>query len=392
MNRLQIYLNPHEEERIEAGHPWIYNNEVNRMVGKIESGEIAEVYTFDGRFLGQGFLNSASKIFVRMISDTRDEIDTEFFRKRIQVANQMRLDSGKKDTYRLFFAEADGIPGFIVDKYNDYLSIQILILGIEKRKASFVQILVDLFHPKGIYERSDVAIREKEGLPLEKGLLYGDVPDEVVITEGECQFIVDLKNGQKTGTFLDQTANHLAIIPFARNQKVLDCFSHIGNFAIQAKHAGASVVEAVDLSKDACDSIRKNALLNQLEIDIIQIDVFRFLRQKVAEGNRYGLIILDPPAFTKSKTKVDQAYKGYKEINLQALHLLEEGGYLVSASCSQHFSLDLFLSMIQDAAKDAKKRVQLLQLNIQGTDHPTLIGSEETLYLKFVILRVFSRD
>ncbi len=388
MNECKIYLNKTEEDRIRLGHAWVFNNEVNRIEGQIKSGDIVSVFTHNAEFLGQGFLNTHSKIFVRLLSRNEIEIDEEFFRSKLIKANEKRIETGFNKTYRAFFAEADGIPGLIVDKYDDYLSVQILSLGVEIRKDMFIKLLVEIFCPKGIYERSDVSQRVKEGLELTQGILYGEVPDKIFIKEGDLQFAIDIKTGQKTGAFLDQSANHLAIIPYAKNKIVLDCFSHIGNFALQAKHAGAKKVIAVDISKEACDRIGENARINKLDIDVVEADVFKYLREAQTLGDKFDMIILDPPAFTKTRTKLAQAIKGYKEINLQAMKLLSDGGFLVSASCSHYLSLENFLEVLTEAASDAKKQVQLCELKVQASDHPALLGSEETMYLKFLILRV----
>jgi len=389
MNSGKIRLNPGEEKRLLKGEPWVYNNEVNQLLGPIQSGEIVSVYSYEGQYIGQGFLNTKSKIFVRLLSRKEEPIDQSFFAEKLNFANRLRIEAGYEDAYRAFFAEADGIPGLIVDKYGDYLAVSFLSLGIDRLKDEIVVLLDQLFHPKGIYERSDSPIREKEGLLQIHGLLMGTVPDWVKTREGDCQFLVDIKSGQKTGTYLDQSKNHLAIIPYCKDKRVLDCFSHAGHFAIQAKCAGARAVTAVDISHDACDLIRRNQQLNNVSFPIVEADVFDFLEAEIDKGNRVDLVILDPPAFTKTKTKLPQAIKGYKQINRQAMRLLEDGGYLVSASCSQHLSLNDFLDLIRDAASDIGKQVQLVDLRIQGQDHPVLLSSETSLYLKFLILRVF---
>lgn len=390
MNQAKIILNKNEELRILEGHAWVYNNEVKSIEGTFESGDIVDVYSSNRQFLGQGFINSASKIFVRLITRQTFEITKDYFRDAIRSALNRRLETGYLDHFRALFGEADFVPGLIVDKYGEYLSIQVLSYGIEKRKQMFVDILVEIFHPLGIYERSDVPVREKEGLPLFKGCIYGHVPPHVRIKELDIEFDIDIQNGQKTGAFLDQYHNHLLIREYARGKKVLDCFSHIGQFALHAKKANALEVEAVDISSTACEQIRHNANLNQLEISVTQANVFELLRNYVALQRKFDIIILDPPAFTKTLSKLDQAYKGYKEINLQAMKLLEDGGILISASCSHYMNPSLFFEMLIDAKKDANKIIQMVDFRIQSSDHPTLLGSEETLYLKLAVLRVFS--
>lgn len=390
MNTGKIILNPGEERRLLAGHPWVYNNEVARLSGTIHSGDIVSVYSAQGEWIGQGFLNTESKIFVRLLSRSEATIDLDFYKEKLQVAKTLRLEAGYLDTYRAFFAEADGIPGLIVDKYGDYLSVQFLSLGIDRRKQDIVSLLRELYHPVGIVERSDSPVRDKEGLPRESGILFGSIPERVLTYEGECRFFVDLLCGQKTGSYLDQARNHLAIRPYCQNKRVLDCFSHAGHFAIQAARAGARSVTAVDRSEDACLTIEQNQTENQVQLTIVKADVFDYLQQEIDRQASFDLVILDPPAFTKTKTKLPQAKMGYRHINRMALDLLTEGGILVSASCTQHLSLTEFLDVIREAAVDAKKQVQLLELKTQGPDHPALLSYEESLYLKFVILRVTS--
>jgi len=392
LDACKIYLKPTEELRLEEGHPWVFNNEIDRIEGHIQSGEIAYVFSHKKVFVGKGFLNTSSKIFVRILSKSIDEIiDYSFFKSIIKKANEARLDLGYKNSYRVLFAESDGIPGLIVDKYDDYLVVQILSLGIDMRKEMFIQILVDLFSPKGIYERSDVSVRKKEGLELFKGTIYGEVPDLITIKENELNMEIDLKNGQKTGTFLDQQDNHNALKPYVKNKTVLDCFSHIGGFGLHAAYHGASEVTCLDISETAVTQINRNAALNNLtQVTAIKSDVFQALRDYQKENKTFQMVILDPPAFAKKNEDLKKAYQGYKEINLQALKLIEDNGYLMSCSCSHYMSPSLFLEMLIDASKDAKKNTQMIEFRIQGKDHPARLGSDESLYLKCVILRVKS--
>ncbi|MBU0997311.1 MAG: class I SAM-dependent rRNA methyltransferase [Firmicutes bacterium] len=385
----KIFLNPTEEVRILQGHSWVFNNEVQRMEGEIVSGDIVSVYSNQGLFLGTGFLNTFSKIFVRIVSREDVILDEKYFMNAIKEATNRRVEQGYVSHYRVLFGEADFVPGLIVDKYGDYLSIQVLSLGIEKRKEMFIKILVEIFHPLGIYERSDLEVRKKEGLELYKGCIYGSVPETVRIEEDGILLDVDIQNGQKTGLFLDQGTNHLLVKRYAKNKDVLDCFSHGGQFALHAKRAGAKTVEAVDLSKHACNQISHNASLNQLEIKVTQANVFDLLRDYNKSGKKFDLIILDPPAFTKSMSKLKEAYSGYKEINLQAMKLLRSGGILVSASCSHYLTPSLFFEMLEEAKVDSGVIAQMIDFRIQGSDHPTLLGSEETLYLKLAVLRIF---
>jgi len=390
MESCKIYLKPKEEIRIIQGHPWVYNNEIDRIDGPIKSGDIAYVYSNKKQFIGKGFLNTSSKIFVRILSrDESEIIDEIFFTEIIKKANQSRLDLGYKNSYRVLFGEADGIPGFIVDKYQDYLSIQILSLGIDMRKEMFIRILTSIFNPKGIYERSDVPVRKKEGLELFKGVIYGNVPDIITIKENDLTMEIDLINGQKTGSFLDQQDNHNAIKPYVKGKSVLDCFSHIGGFGLHAAHHGASEVTCLDISEHAVSQIEKNAKLNNLNhVKAIKYDVFDALRDYQKNDQKFDVIILDPPAFAKKADDLKKAYQGYKDINLQALKIINPNGYLMSCSCSHYMSPSLFLEMLMDASNDAKRITQMVEFRIQGKDHPALLGSDESLYLKCVILRV----
>jgi len=390
MNACKIYLKPKEELRILEGHPWVFNNEIEHIEGTIKSGEIAYVYSSKNLFLGKGFLNTSSKIFVRILSKSTDEvIDELFFEKIIQSANQSRLDLGYRNSYRVLFGESDGIPGLIVDKYGDYLVVQILSLGIDMRKDWFIHILVKLFNPKGIYERSDVSVRKKEGLELFKGTLFGEVPEKVIIKENELTMEIDLINGQKTGSFLDQQDNHKAINPYVKNKKVLDCFSHIGGFGLHAAYYGASSVTCLDISKSAVQSIQNNASLNQLnQVIAKEADVFNELRTYQKNNEMFDVVILDPPAFAKKIDDVKKAYQGYKDINLQALKIISDQGYLVTCSCSHYMTPSLFLDMLIDASKDAQKQTQMIEFRIQSKDHPARLGSDESLYLKCVVLKV----
>lgn len=391
MNTCKIFLKKGEEARINEGHPWVFSNEIDHIVGFIKSGELAHVYAFDNTWIGKGYLNTNSKIFVRILSREDIEIDEAFFKNKLLKAKQSREDLGYQNSYRAFFGESDGIPGLIVDKYGDYLSVQILSLGIDQRKPMFIQILVDIFKPKGIVERSDVSVRTKEGLEPFKGVIYGQVPPRVIIKENDLSMAVDLMNGQKTGFFLDQQDNHNAVKPYVKNKAVLDCFSNIGGFGLHAAYHGAKSVVCVDISANAVKDIINNANLNQLtQVQTIEKDVFDQLRTYQKEGVTFDTIILDPPAFAKSKESLKKAYQGYKDINLQAMKLIVDGGYLYTCSCSHYMTIDLFLQMLQDAAKDAKKKVQMVEMRIQSKDHPALLGSDESLYLKCVVLRVLN--
>ena len=382
-----VYLNKGEEDRILKGNQWIFSNEVLRFEGDIVSGEVCNVYTFDGEFLCRGFFNSSSKIMVRVLTLEQEDIDYNFFYKRLSAAKAYRDNLGFTNTGRQVFSEADLLPGLIVDKYADYLSIQILSLGFEKIKSMIVDILVRLYRPIGIYERSDVSIRKKEGLEEFKGLLYGEVPDRVLIEENGIKLYVDIINGQKTGYFLDQKENRKALRDYTNNKVVLDCFSHTGGFALNAA-TNAHKVVAVDISEKACDDILTNVKLNDFNnVEVVCENVFDYLRYS-ENKYRFDVIVLDPPAFTKSKETVEKAYRGYKDINLQALKMVKPGGFLVTFSCSQHMTPALFLEMIMDASIDSKRTVKMVDFRVQSKDHPTLLNQDESFYLKCVVLNV----
>ena len=385
---LKVILNKNEEKEKLLGFPWVFSNEINRFDGEIESGKVCEVLSNDLKFVGYGFFNSSSKIMVRFLSLNKDDvIDKEFFKNRIKYAIEHRLNLGFSAT-RLIFSEADHLPGLVVDKYGDYLSVQFMSLGMDLIKKDIVDILVELLNPKGIYERSDMPVREKEGLEQTKGFLYGKFDPRVIIEEDEIKMIVDLENGQKTGYFLDQKLNRDILRLYAKNKVVLDAFSNVGGFALHAAKYQALRVDACDISKKACEDISNNAKLNGFtNINPICCDVFDYLRDQ-NNKDKYDVIVLDPPAFTKDKDSVKNAYKGYKEINLQALKLIKHGGYLLTFSCSQHMTMDLFFQMIKEAVRDSKRNVQFIDFRIQAPDHPSLLESVEQLYLKCIILRV----
>ncbi len=385
---LQVVLRKNEEERILNGHPWVFSNEIEKFVGEIVSGEICDVYSYSNQFIGRGFFNANSKIMVRILSLEQIEIDESFFRNRIKKAWEYRKSINMTSSCRVVFSEADLLPGLIVDKYQDYLSIQILSLGMDKRKEMILNILVDIFHPLGIYERSDATVRLKEGLKPWKGMIYKQFNPLIVIEENGILMQVDLENGQKTGYFLDQKQNRKALERYVKDKVVLDCFSHTGGFSLHAAKYQAREVVAVDISQKACDDVIINAKLNNFkQIKTVCTDVFDFLR-KEDNNNYFDVIILDPPAFTKSKDTVEKAYRGYKEINLQALKIIKSGGFIFSFSCSQHMTPALFLQMIEEAAIDAKRKVQMIEFRIQSPDHPTLLCSFESFYLKCVVLHI----
>ena len=357
---LKITLRKNEEIEKLNGYPWIFSNEIDKFEGEFESGKVCSVYTSNNDFLCYGFFNSNSKIMVRILSFDKDEvINKEFFKKRIAYAIEHRKHLGWSAT-RLIFSEADFLPGLVVDKYGDYLSVQFMSLGIDMIKNDIV----------------------------DKGFLYGEFDPRVLIEEDGIRFIVDIENGQKTGYFLDQKLNRDILRLYAKDQIVLDAFSNVGGFALHACKYGALHVDALDISQRACDEIMNNAKMNgynQLEAKCV--DVFDYLHSEEVK-DKYSLIILDPPAFSKSKDSIKKAYRGYKEINMQAMKIIKSGGYLLTFSCSQHMTPDLFMQMVKEASIDAKRTVQFLDFRIQAPDHPALLESEEQLYLKCMILRV----
>ncbi len=385
---LIVRLNPKEEKEKLLGFPWVFNNEVHDFIGSIENGCVCRIESFDGQFVGYGFLNLDSKIMIRILTLKDEPINEAFFKARIKYAIEHRQTLGMMGCCRVIFAEADGLPGLIVDQYGDYLSVSFLCLGMDLIKDSIVKLLIELLKPKGIYERSDAPVRLKEGLPLVKGFLYGEFNPRVEVIEDGIHFIVDIENGQKTGYFLDQKLNRDILKYYAKDKVVLDAFSNVGGFALHAAKYGALEVDACDISKRACEEIEYNASLNGFTQIIAKcVDVFDYLHRAEVD-QKYDLIILDPPAFTKSKDTVKKAYQGYKEINMQAMKIIKHGGYLFTFSCSQHMTPELFFKMIKEAAIDAKRQVQFLDFRIQSPDHPALLQSEEQLYLKCLILRI----
>lgn len=383
-----VTLKRNEEKKVLNGYPWIFANEVQKIEGKDKQGSVAEVKAFDGRYVGKGFINHHSKIIVRMLTTKSEEINKDFFEERIKIADEGRRELGYNDNYRVVFGESDNLPGLIVDKYGDKLSVQFLSLGMEVVKNDVIDILVKRFAPSTIYERSDVAIREKEGLPLKKGVIYGKNETQSIIVENGLKLIVDLENGQKTGYFLDQKENRDDLKFYVKDKTVLDCFCNEGGFSLCAKKYGAKEVTAIDISKTAIELVEKNARLNALEINTRVADVFEALRGYRKSGEKFGVIVLDPPAFTKTADTVKAGYKGYKDINANALKLVEKGGYLVTCSCSQHLTLPLFLQMIKESVFESGVRAKLVELRTQGKDHAVCIGYDESLYLKVAVIKV----
>lgn len=387
----QVCLRRGEEKDVLAGERLIYDNEIDWADETCENGGVVEVLDSRLRFLAKGFFNSRSKIVVRVLTYDRDEaIDRDFFRRRIEAAWQNRLTLGFSDACRVVFGESDGLPGLTVDKFHDCLSLQIVSLGMERHKAELVSVLTELSSPRCIYERDDIAVREKEGMSQVKTCLYGTVPDELLIREHDALMRVDLENGQKTGHFLDQQENRGRLKPYAAGRDVLDLCCCTGGFSVHAALYGAKSVLAVDASESALALVRENAARNGV-LHVISTEcgnVFDLVRQYEREKRSFGLVICDPPAFAKNRGALDGAYRGYKDLNLRCMRLCEPGGFLVTCSCSQFMTSDLFEKMLRDAAADCGRPVRLLERLTQSRDHPADLNSEYALYLKGCVLQV----
>ena len=385
----RVYLKKNEEKRILAGHPWVYANEAARIEGKDVNGSVAEVFSHDGRYIGKGLINHLSKILVRILTRGREEIDRDFFLNRIRAADKYRKNLGYSDCYRAVFAEADGLPAFIVDRYHDLLSVQFLSLGMDRRKELLCDCLEEVFAPRGIYERSDASVRLKEGLPPVKGILRGAFEPRVIVEENGLKMCVDLENGQKTGYFLDQKENRFALRRYVRpGGEVLDCFCNSGGFSMNAAAAGAGSVTALDISETALADVRQNAGLNGFE-SVVQTecgDVFEKLRDYRRAGRQFDLVVLDPPAFCKSAAEAKDALRGYRDINIQGLKLVRPGGFLATSSCSHYVSMVSFQRMLTEAVRESGRVVQTAELRMQAADPPALVGEDESAYLKFVVL------
>ena len=389
---------------VEQGHPWIYEGEVIRQEGDCENGGLVDAVSEKGKYLGTGFLSEKSKIRVRLLSrNANDRFDSAFWQRRLQYAWDYRktVMGDQTSCCRIIFGEADGFPGLTVDRFSDLLVTQTLSIGMERAKDMIFPALVNLLREdgaviRGVFERNDVAIRELEGMAQNKGwyALPGETPPESPVTEiceNGVYYSVDVENGQKTGFFLDQKYNRLAVAKLAKGKRVLDCFTHTGSFALNAAKGGAEHVTAVDVSASAIGMARQNALRNGLEdrMDFVTADVFDLLPELAAKGGKpYDFIILDPPAFTKSRKTVDSAQRGYKEINLRALKLLPRGGYFATASCSHFMPSELFVKMLKAAALDAGVELRQIEARQQAPDHPILWNVPETDYLKFYIFQV----
>jgi 23S rRNA (cytosine1962-C5)-methyltransferase len=387
----KVHLKRKIAQRIAGGHPWIFANEVEKVEGDPAPGSVVEVYFSDGKFAGRGYFNPRSQIIVRILTQSRDTaINEAFFLDKIRRAWAYRRQLGYIENCRLVFGEADGLPQLIIDKFNDHFVIQTLALGIDVWKPAIVKALQTVFEPKGIFERNDVPVRELEGLPQQKGFLSAPFETRIIINENGLQFHVDLENGQKTGYFLDQQDNRRAIRNIVKGAEVLGAFTYTGTFEIHAAHYGAKSVLGLDISENAVAQANRNAALNGLE-SIVRFETanaFDVLKQWSRESRQYDVVMLDPPAFTKSRANIQKAITGYKEINLRGMKLIRPGGFLVTSSCTSLVPPELFLQIIDMAAKDARRKIRQVHFQTQSADHPIIWNLENTQYLKFLIIEV----
>lgn len=387
----QVCLRRGEERDLRGGRLWIYENEIEWVDDLCQNGDVVEILDSRENFLARGFFNALSKITVRILSfDKNEVIDRAFFRRRIAEAWQFRRSLGFENACRVVFGESDRLPGLTVDKYGEYLSFQIVTLGMELWKEEILSVLIEIFSPKGIFERDDLQVREKEGMPLVSGCVYGTVPERTEIREHDARMWVDIADGQKTGHFLDQQENRGRIAPYVKGRTVLDLCCCTGGFSLHAALYGAKSVEAVDVSALALELTMENARLNGVEalITPTQANVFDLAREYSDAGKQYGCVICDPPAFAKSRRALENAWRGYKELNLRAMKMTAPGGYLVSCSCSHFMTPELFLQMLREAADDAGRPIRLLEALLQSRDHPACLGAEQSLYLKGYIVQV----
>ena len=387
----KVVLKKRIGNRVINGHPWIFSNEINLMEDTMDAGDIAEVFTDEGKFIGRGYVNPRSTITVRLLTRKKDEqVNEAFFYNRIKDAWTYRQKIGYVENCRLIFGEADDLPQLIIDKFNDYFVIQTLALGIDVWKPAIVKALEEIFSPKGIYERNDVPVRELEGLEQLKGFLSAPFDTRVEIRENGLRFMVDIEKGQKTGYFLDQQDNRRAIQHIVKDADVLGAFCYTGTFEIHAAHYGAKSVLGLDISKSAVQQAIENAALNGLQ-DICrfqEINAFDALKQWTKEEKKWDVVMLDPPSFAKTRENIDKAISGYKEINLRGMKLVKPGGFLVTSSCTNLVQPDLFMEIIEMAAKDSRRRLRQVEFKTQSADHPIVRGMENTNYLKFLIVQV----
>lgn len=389
-----IYLKKNEGRILRDGGSWVFDNEIDKIDGSYQNGDIVSVYAYNNYFLGYGYINDNSKIRIRILTRDKNEIiDEDFFKQKLLNAYNYRKDIIEGNSYRLVYSDSDNLPGLVIDKFEDVLVLEADTLGIDIRKQMIAKLLLEIYKEhgeiiRGIYERSDAKVRNLEGLERVKGFLTDEFDTNVIIDEYGVKIKVDVKDGQKTGYFLDQKANHNAIRKICKNKKVLDCFTHTGGFALSAAKLAKEVI-GVDVSSDAIEIAKENAKLNNYtNTNFVVADVFDYLPKQVEDKKEYDVVILDPPAFTKTKASVKQASKGYLEINYQAMKLIKDGGYLVTCSCSEYMNKELFMKLIVEAAKRAHKTLRLVEVRTQDSDHPILMGSNVSEYLKCIIIQV----
>lgn len=391
-----VTLKKGEGRSLKAGGLWVFDNEIDTIMGTFTNGDIVIVHDFDGYMMGRGFINQNSKIRVRMMTRNKEQqIDEAFLRNRVQTAWDYRKDTVDTSSCRVIFGEADFLPGIVIDKYEDVLVVESLALGIDRFKEIIVRLLKecmaeDGIHIRGVYERSDAKEREKEGLAKVKGFIGESFDTNIEIVENGVHYMVDVENGQKTGFFLDQKYNRLAMQRICKGKKVLDCFTHMGTFALNAGIAGAKDVTGLDISEYAVEQAARNAKLNHLE-DTVHFrcaNVLDELPKLAAAGEQYDVVILDPPAFTKSREATRNAIKGYREINMKGMKLVKDGGYLATCSCSHFMTQELLAKTIKEAAKATHKRLRQVEFRTQSPDHPILWAADESYYLKFFIFQV----
>ena len=391
-----VTLKKGEGRTLKAGGAWVYDNEIDSIMGSFENGDIVTVHDFDGYFLGYGFINTKSKITVRILSRKKDTvIDDVFLEERVQAAWDYRKQVIDTGSCRLIFGEADFLPGIVVDKFADVLVVESLALGLDKLKLQILDavkrvLAKDGITVRGIYERSDAKVREQEGMERYKGFIGEPFDTRVEIVENGVKYIVDVEDGQKTGFFLDQKKNRAAMHSVCKGKRVLDCFTHTGSFALNAGIAGATEVIGVDASELGVEQARENARLNGLEdkVSFVCADVFDFLPALEEKGEKFDVVILDPPAFTKSRNSIKNAVKGYREINVRGMKLVKDGGFLATCSCSHFMDPELFHKTIMEAARGAHKRLRQVEFRTQAPDHPILWAADSSYYLKFYIFQV----
>lgn len=391
-----VTLKKGEGRTLKAGGAWVYDNEIDSIMGSFENGDIVTVHDFDGYFLGYGFINTKSKITVRILSRKKDTvIDDAFLEERVQAAWDYRKQVIDTGSCRLIFGEADFLPGIVVDKFADVLVVESLALGIDKLKQQILDAVKRVLEKdgitvRGIYERSDAKVREQEGMERYKGFIGEPFNTRVEIVENGVKYIVDVDDGQKTGFFLDQKKNRAAMHSVCKGKRVLDCFTHTGSFALNAGIAGATEVIGVDASELGVEQARENARLNGLEdkVSFVCADVFDFLPALEEKGEKFDVVILDPPAFTKSRNSIKNAVKGYREINVRGMKLVKDGGFLATCSCSHFMDPELFHKTIMEAARGAHKRLRQVEFRTQAPDHPILWAADSSYYLKFYIFQV----